>query len=448
VMCRKEVMIQAYKKVKEFMSDNSELIFASSVALIVRVVGALSSFVLSIILARKLGAAESGLYFIAFNLIVLLSAVSRCGFDDVLLRLVSVSSSDRAWSKVKGYVVTAAVITLFVSGFVAILLYTYADFVAEYVYGKPALSSTIRAISPAIAGLALLTLSSVSLQSLGRVVSSIFILNILVSLSLSVSLLFGFAEDSISSAAALSVFCMCTALIGFGFFYKCIDSDSHSTISHIIDAWSELKRPAALLWIVLVLSQFVLLVGQFFSGVYATPSESAYFAVAQRSAMLVSFVLMAVNLVVAPRFARLYGSNDIDGIRRLAITSTRLILAAAAPISVLMFIYPEHVLSLFGDDFKNGATILQILIVGQFFSVASGSVVYILLMSGGEKDLRNIVFFMAPFSVLVTFAFTSAMGVIGSAIGASLTLIVQGFLAVYYVNIRFGFNTLKIWVKL
>jgi O-antigen/teichoic acid export membrane protein len=441
-------VVSGCEKLKQFISANSNLIVTSSLALFVRVLGALSSFVLSVIIARKLGPEEAGLYFIAFNLIVMLSAFSRCGFDDVLLRMVSVSSSQGLWNKVKGYVITSSAITFLIATLVAMTLYFLSEIVAIHVYSKPELSDTIRAISPAIIGLALLTLGSVCLQSLGRVVHSIFILNILVNLSLSLVVGIGFSVSSVSSATALSIFCICTAVVGFLLFSRYMASVGPLRIAHIIDAWCEIKRPAAYLWVVLVLSQFVLLVGQFFSGMYATPSEAAYFAVAQRSAMLVSFVLMAVNLVVAPQFARLYGCNDIDGIKRLAITSTKLMLVAATPMSAAMYCYPTLVLSLFGADFEAGAKLLQILVVGQFFSVASGSVVYILLMSGGERELRKIIFFVAPFSVFATFIFTISMGVIGSAIGSSLTLIVQSFIAVYYVNKRFGFNTLKIWTKL
>lgn len=443
----KEAGDGAYKKLVLFISENSELILASSLALTVRVLGALSSFALSVILARKLGASEAGLYFIAFNLIVFLAAASRCGFDDVLLRLISVSSSQGSWDKVKGYAIASSMVTLLVSASIAVSLYFFSDNVAIHVYGKPELGPTIRAMCPAIVGLALLTLSSVCLQSLGHVVSSILILNILVNLALSLTIGMGLCGSSMSSATFLSIFCTCTALIGFMLFRKYIVNEKPLIFFDIIGAWRDIQGPAVYLWIVLVLSQFVLLVGQFFSGMYASPSEAAYFAVAQRSAMLVSFVLMAVNLVVAPKFARLYGSNDIAGIKRLAITSTKLMLVAATPISAVMFFYPEQVLSLFGNGFEKGATLLKILIIGQFFSVASGSVVYILLMSGGERELRNIIFFVAPFSVFITYLCTVSMGVVGSAVGSSLTLIVQSFIAVYYVNNRFGFNTLKVWSK-
>jgi len=46
-------------------------------------------------------------------------------------------------------------------------------------------------------------------------------------------------------------------------------------------------------------------------GTWVSSEEIVQLAVAQRTALLTSFVLMAVNLVVAPRFASMYKKGEM-----------------------------------------------------------------------------------------------------------------------------------------
>ena len=47
-------------------------------------------------------------------------------------------------------------------------------------------------------------------------------------------------------------------------------------------------------------------------------------------------------------------------------------------------------MSIFGKGFIGGIWLLRILAIGQFINAVTGSVGYILTMSGHEKDIRNI----------------------------------------------------------
>jgi O-antigen/teichoic acid export membrane protein len=89
--------------------------------------------------------------------------------------------------------------------------------------------------------------------------------------------------------------------------------------------WRELFASCGPLWIVVIMSQMVQWSGQFMAGAYVSSDALAQLAVAQRTAMLSSFILIAVNLVVAPRFANLYRNNDMLALENLAIKSVKLI---------------------------------------------------------------------------------------------------------------------------
>ncbi len=187
--------------------------------------------------------------------------------------------------------------------------------------------------------------------------------------------------------------------------------------------------------------------GQLVSAAYVPPEELAILAVAQRTAMLTSFVLMAVNLVVAPKFAALYKQGKTEQLERIALKATKLMVLFALPIVGFMLIFPEGLMMLFGEQYKSGANLLRILAVGQFINVMTGSVGYLLSMSGHERDLRNVVFISGPMAMILALVLTPLYGVTGAATATAIALASQNLLAVVMVKRRLGFNTLAVWRK-
>ena len=193
------------------------------------------------------------------------------------------------------------------------------------------------------------------------------------------------------------------------------------------------------------MSQLIQWTGQFVGGAYLPAEEIAQLAVAQRTAMLVSFILMAVNMVVAPRFAALHAAGDVAGLRNIALMAVRLMALGATPVVAVMLIFPGFWMGLFGEGFAGGALLLQVLVIGQFINVLTGSVGYLLSMSGHERDLRNTLLIVAPVSVVITFILVPLYGAVGAALSTALAVGAQNLLAVYWVKRRLGFNTLAVW---
>jgi O-antigen/teichoic acid export membrane protein len=103
-----------------------------------------------------------------------------------------------------------------------------------------------------------------------------------------------------------------------------------------------------------------------------------------------------------------------------------------------MLIFPSFLMSLFGEEFSEGAVLLQILAVGQFINGITGSVGFLLMMSGHERDMRNV-------TLISGFFLTAQFGIIGVATGTAIAVATQNLLAVYFVKKQLGFNTLAVW---
>jgi len=419
------------------------VVVQSIIAFSVKGLGAIATFLMNLVLARALGAEESGYFFLSFTVMVFLAAITRCGLDSVVLRHTAAARSKGDWGAVRLVFFYGAAITVFAAACVAGHLWYWSGFLANAIFNKPSLGPVLAAIGPSIVSISLLWLIAQSLQGIGRFTAAIIAMNVAANIFLVMAVLVFDFELGADAGIAYSVGSF-LVLGGFLMVWQ-FRTSGHSIRGRYSISLRTMLVSAWPLWVVLLMTQLIQWTGQFVGGAYLPPEEIAQLAVAQRTAMLVSFILTAVNMVVAPRFAALHAAGNMEGLRNMALTAVRLMALGATPVVAVMLIFPGVLMSLFGEGFLGGSVLLQVMAAGQFVNVLTGSVAYLLSMSGHERDLRNTLLIVAPVSVVVTFILVPLYGALGAAISTALAVGAQNLLAVYWVKRRLGFNTLAVW---
>jgi O-antigen/teichoic acid export membrane protein len=422
-----------------FLTRNKEILLATFVSLVARVAAAFSGFIVSFFVARSLGVTESGYYFLAFAIISLLASVSRVGLDNTVLRFIGSTHHDKSTSLANSVLHKALLLIFNVSLVLSLILYFSADFVSESIFNKPELAPVLKNMSPAIMGVALFSIVAMAFQGMKRIISSVFILNICINILLVFALFFVTTTSAARVGQYYSMASFITLVLGMALYYRYKD-DSNNKV-----AWRTLFTSSLPLWVVVLMGQLVLWTGQLTAGIWASEEQIAQLAIAQRVAMLTSFILVAVNMVVAPRFAYMYKEQKYQELQSLAVMSVKLITLIAFPLLLIMLIFPHYILSFFGQGFAGGAIYLQILAIGQFINVITGSVGYLLSMSGHEKDLRNTTLVSGVLVLVLCVILVPLIGALGGAIATAIAVATQNLLAVFWVKKRLGFNTLKVW---
>jgi O-antigen/teichoic acid export membrane protein len=409
-------------------------------ALSIRILGAGMAFIFNLIIARQLGAEQSGYFFLAFSLVMFLSTFAMLGFENTVLRFTGVQSKQgQAVTDILNFalkkVIPLAAIT-------SLLLYFIAEPLATNIFNKPQLANILQMIAPAIIGLSVVSIVGMSLQARHKLLAAIPCQKIAHLFLCSGFILFLTLDTAQDIALYLSLSLGISS--SFFYWYSFRGLDNQGTRPNNTQLWQS-ARPN---WVITLMTQTLQWFAPIMIGIWLLAEDVAYFSVAQRIAMLTSFILMAVNLVVAPKFAAFKAADDMDNIRKTALFSVRLLLVSAFPIITFMLIFPSFLMSLFGDDFKQGALILQVLVLGQAVNVITGSVGYLLLMSGNERDLRFVTIFSGITVVLLTCTLTPLYGALGAAVATALSFAMQNLMAVYFVKKRLGFNTLKFWQEI
>jgi O-antigen/teichoic acid export membrane protein len=439
VDCVKSQMLRTFTNLTD--PHLREMLIGSIIGLGIKVLAAISIFVMNIAVAQTLGAAEAGLFFLGFTLVTMAAAVGRLGLDQSIVRFIAAQQATDAIGTLHGVYRKSIIWVALASSGLALLGWISIDWLVKNLFDQPGFEPVLRSFILAIPLVALYTMQAQALQGLKKIAKSMLTLNVIVPVTLLLMMLLAPVISAVALAHYFNIACLFTLAVGLIFWFQ---SAPRKKASESFPS-SLLRKTCVPLWAVAVLSQVVQWSSQLMLGAWSTSEEVAFFATAQRTAMLTSFVLFAVNAIAAPKFAAMYAKGDHDGLKRLAIISVRLMLLAAVPVLALMLFFPEWLMSFFGEEFRAASTALVILALGQFVNIATGSVGYLLSMTGLERKVRDNAFFSALIGVALGLVLIPSYGLLGASIATAVAIASQNLLGVYQVQKHLGFNTLIFW---
>ncbi len=418
-----------------------EMIVGSAIGMSVKVLSAVSILFMNIVVARFLGANETGLFFLAFTLVTIIAAVGRLGLDQSIIRFVAAARENNEIDRLHGVYRKSISWVAIASICLAVLASTNVTWLVENYFPQPGFEPVLRSFLIAIPLIALYTMLAQAMQGLKKIAKSLLTLNVLMPIALLLLMLLDpvyTAEAAAGHFILASLFALCSGLY---FWHQSVPKTEK------IESFSssQLWRTSTPLWAVVILSQLVQWSSQLMLGAWSTAENVAFFATAQRTAMLTSFVLFAVNAIAAPKFAALHEKGDIDGLKRIAIWSVRLMMLVAAPTLMVMLLFPDWFMSFFGDDFRAASTALMILAIGQFINIATGSVGYLLSMTGREREVLNNTLISAVVAIALGVILIPSYGLLGAAVATATAVASQNLMGVYQVRKHLGFNTLVFW---
>lgn len=209
----------------------------------------------------------------------------------------------------------------------------------------------------------------------------------------------------------------------------------HGTASTQQRAWLAASIP-------LVLTEGVNLINQHIDilmlGVLESTEEIGIYRVVVYGATLVAFGLTAVNMVVAPYFARLYAQGDMVTLQRLITRSAQAVVLLALP-AVLVFLAfgRELIEGIFGPAYATGYWPLVVLSLGQLVNALVGSVGVLLNMTGHERGVAV----GAALNVVLNLALIPSFGMVGAALASTVSLVVWNLILWRTVHRRLGLES-------
>jgi O-antigen/teichoic acid export membrane protein len=197
-------------------------------------------------------------------------------------------------------------------------------------------------------------------------------------------------------------------------------NSKRANVSIVYCPWSKLLKSC----IPLLITQIMLLSITWSStlalGVWGSKNDVGIFGAAIRASMLISFLLVSMNSIIAPKISALYVSNNLAELESMARKSAALLTVIATPIIFFIILFPDMIMSIFGNEFSEGGQLLLILALGQFINVGTGSVGYLLIMSGNEVTMRNNTIIFGLLAIILNIWLVPRFGAMGAALATAI----------------------------
>lgn len=420
-------------------------------ALLSRIVGSASAFVVSMQLARVLAVDTLGAYFLFLQMLTLMSLLVKMGMDSSLQKVLGIAAANNDWGAVRAYLRIVALTMALATMLMAFLLYPSWSWLTQSMLNAPALAGVGVLVLLAVPLRAMEELGSTFFRSVNEARIGVFLLDVPRQVVLIV--LFGLllllvgkvsietALFSYLGASALSVAIGGLLLVAWLYRHG-VGGSGPSARTGAVDFW-KLSFPMLLHGGAAVLlstgDMWVL-------GVYTTTHDVAIYGAVVRLTMLVVLGLNIVNMVIPPMLATLYAQGDTDGLEQLLRKSASWSVYIVAPVLVLFLGWGSGVIALaFGDVFRGGAFVLGVLAVAHSVNALCGSPGMLLQMTGHHYLLMRLTIVWALINLTLAIAAVKPFGMNGVGIVTGLSIIGQNLCMVHFAKSRLGVRTWARW---
>ncbi len=419
-------------------SLRGQLVRGGAGSLTLKVASAGLGLLLAIVLARTLGPEGYGVYAFALSLVTLLAIPAQMGLPILLVREIARYQQRREWGLLRGILTRAN------QGALAISI-TLGLAAAGMAWGPwsdldPLQLETFAWALALLPLIALGNLRGAALRGLRRIVPGLLpelaLRPGLLLAAVGVAAIIGILTPPV--AMALHVAAAAVAfIIGALLLLRSLPAQARRSRPEFdTRRWAYSLLPLSLLAGMQVINSQT---GVVLLGLLRTPEDVGLYRVAVQGATLVTFMLTAINLVIAPHIAHLHASGDRRRLQKMITRSARLALLAALPTAAVFVFFGDKVLgAVLGAAYVPAYVPLAILCVGQLFSAAMGPVVLILNMTGHERDSAKVVAATATVNVGLCASLIPGFAGLGAAIASAAALIVKSSLLAVLAYRRTG----------
>ena len=374
----------------------------------------------TVLLARKLGRADVGVYAQAYAFLALLAPLSEIGLGVGLTRFVAVHLAERDLGGVRGTVQLGVTIATLSAAVLGAALFAAAPWLVDVAFHEPELVMPLRFVALALPAAAFTDVALAATQGY-RTMKPFALIGLLfepvLRLALVVLLLVqGMGLRGVMTAVLASH--LATAVLAAAALRRVMGRPSAMATYRP----RELLRFSTMSWLAGLASTGLIWVDIILLGLFVTSAEVGVYSVATRLVHLATFVMLPINAAFAPRIADLYHRGRNESLRRTYAVAAGWIIRLSLPAFVLLVVFPRDLLALFGAGFAVGATVTVVLAAGKLIDAATGPCGLMLNMSGRPalNVLDNVVALVI--NILLNLLLIPRYGIVGSAVAWAVSL--------------------------
>ncbi len=379
------------------------------------------NYLFMLFLARQLGMEQFGLYALGVTLFNTVLLVGCAGLDTGVIKFVSAYMAQGRMDDARRVIATAVTIVTLLGVVAGIGFWAMAAPLSERLYQKPGLALVLVCFAPALVFALIGTLLLSSLQAFHTVRYTVALKYLwepvgkwvlagmaiwagwgLSGVVLGWGVVFG-ATACLAGAALVR-----QGRLGVTDFAMLGRSEARTLLSYSAPLFL-----ANLFGVVAPRADVMLL------GYWVSAEEVGVYLAAFQTAAVLALILGAFDVVFAPIMSRAWAADDRLTFRESYVMVHRVAFTATVPLCVLLVVFADDVLGVFGSGFAAGGSILAILAVGHLVNASSGCANTALLMSGHSRIVLINTVGYGTLLIGATAAMIPVWGPGGAALAAS-----------------------------
>lgn len=432
---------------KIFSNPNQkEIILKALTSLLLRGGGYGFGFLFIWLIAQNLGPSVQGVFAIAFLFLSVGAMIGKFGLSTAIVKWIASNSNIEDRRKI---IKKCLLLAFLFSAVCGILIFAVAPLIAG-LYDKPNIISSIRIAAITIPIFAIMEVGSSVFKGTKQIpIFSIYFdfLKFLFPAVVFFILYFWLGKTATElpifsyfiGYSILLVLILIHLQLRFGFLRS-----GNNTYKKMPNGKTMLSESYPML----MASSIVMIMGWsdvFILGFFVNEDDIGIYSTAVRIATLVSFTYSAIAAIMTPKIAEYYYQKKQNDLKATIAFSTKLMFFCGLPIFLILFGFSEFFLSIFGEEYTEGATVLKILLLAQFTNVLTGPVGPIFQMTGGQKILQRFLFIALLINIVVSFILVLFYKTEGVAIGSALGMVSWNLLGAIYLKKK---QNLITWIKI
>lgn len=395
-----------------------------------------SRFIIALIVARLLEAGQYGLFNLGLTAVEIFTQLASLGMAAAAIRHISHFVAKRDEAGVWGSIQVVFGLTTLMSLIMAVFMFALADPIAVQLFNEPRLAPILRLVSFFVPFFSLSDMAAASTRGFKNMKYTVLAQNIAqpifrLALIAGVALLFGLNAWWALVAAGITEFFVASLLV---FFLNRLfplrrplntgrrEIKRMLTFSLPVYGSNMINRIGGNIKTVLL-------------GMFGTVRTVGIFGIVSQVTLLADMFQQSVGLVAQPIISDLYSRDDRKELGRMYQIMTRWSVTVNLPLFLILVLFPNPILSLFGKSFVEGALALSISAWRGFVDIATGICGIMIDMTDNTRlKLVNTVISLAV-SIGLAILLIPTWGLVGAATAALSSEIVINLLRLIEVYV-------------
>ena len=407
--------------------------------------GSLNRYLYSALLARWVGPEYLGIYSMANAIMLISEVLSKMGMETGVMRFISRLDPEDDRDEISKIIASALKMCAIFSLIIMTILIFSSSFIVNNILSEQSLMvSVLIVFAITIPFNSTTFIAAAATQGYKKLKYKALVTQFINPSTLLLSMILCFSFISPESAMMYPM--LITGIIGLISIFQPLRNLSKVKYSKIISSrfnYDLLKFSYPFMFVI-ILQTLMHWMDILMLGFFTNSTTVGLYHPAARTAGLLQSLLMSFIGIYAPLISQFHSENNLSKMSDTYKLVSRWLLVFSVPVSIMLFIFPENILSLFGEEYlasKNALLILTIsTLIQAFFGAASPT----LGMSGFAKLVLGNTVIAFTLNFILNYYLIPLYGIKGAAFATLITMTSIGLLRSIQVRIYLKMNFLSL----